>query len=438
MNIFLLGAGGMGMLPLALYLKQMGHKPIAYDDAFSEPVKAILEALAIPIVKDLPTHSVDTVVYSSAIVSSHPIYQKALALGLPVEKRGAYWARLVASKKLLAVVGSHGKTTTTGILIELLESAGFSFSYMLGGLFNSGRLPARYCPKSEWVVSEIDESDRTLDLFSPHLTLAVNFDWDHVDAYPSQADLASSFLALFKRTQEKIIFLEEDKPLGQLARLSSSPYTSLEFSNTGPYTLKDLGIANVQLLGQFQLLSPKCTVELQGLFNAKNAALALAAVNALEASLPADPLKNWQGIFRRQALLYEGGSLSVVADYAHHPQEIKALLAFAKDRFPGPQTVVFQPHRYSRTAQHAKGFAEALSVADTVLLLPVYSANEPFLEGGTSLAIKKAFLSHSKLQYCATKASCLAYLQAHRPKGALLFIGAGDIYSLAQTYVRTL
>lgn len=432
MKTFLLGAGGMGMLPLAVYLKQMGHRPLAYDDAFSGPVRAILERLSIPIVEDISQNEVNRVVYSSAILPSHPLYQKALALGLPLERRGAYWAKLVQDKKLLAVVGSHGKTTTTGILIEILEKAGFSFSYMLGGLFNEGRLPARYCPKSEWVVSEIDESDRTLDEFNPVLTLAVNFDWDHVDAYPSQADLAASFLALFQRTREKIIFLEEDQVLGQLAHLSATSSTSIGFSDAGPYSLKDLG------KGKFQLLTPPCTLELEGLFNAQNASLALAAANVLGVALPATPLKDWKGIFRRQATLYQSKDRCVFADYAHHPQELKAILDLAQARYPGPQTVVFQPHRYSRTAQHALGFAEALTVADAILLLPVYSANEAFLEGGTSLAIKKAFPHTSKLQYFETGDACLAYLQAQRPKGALLFIGAGDIYQLAQTYVSTL
>ncbi len=432
MNIFLLGAGGMGMLPLALYLKQMGHTPMAYDDAFSEPVRAILEKLSIPVAEDLPENRVDSVIYSSAILPSHPIYQKALALGFPLEKRGVYWAKLIQDKKLLAIVGSHGKTTTTGIFIELLESAGFSFSYMLGGLFNDERLPARYCPKSEWVVSEVDESDRTLDGFSPHLTLAVNFDWDHVDTYPNQADLAASFLSLFQRTKEKIIFLEEDQILGQLARLSTTPYVSLNFSNSGPYALKDLG------KGKVQLLAPNTTLELEGIFNAKNASLALEAAKALGVALPATPLKSWKGIFRRQTILYQSTELCIFADYAHHPQELKAVLDLAQERFPGPQTVVFQPHRYSRTAQHAHGFAEILNRADTVLLLPVYSANEPFLETGTSLAIKKAFPNISKLQYFETKEACVAYLQVQQPKGALLFIGAGDIYQLAQTYVSTL
>lgn len=431
-EIFLLGAGGMGMLPLAIYLKQMGYHPLAYDDAFSEPVRDILERLSIPVLEAIPESGVARVVYSSAILPTHPVYRQALALGIPLEKRGAYWAELIQPKKLLAVVGSHGKTTSTGMLIDVLDKAGFSFSYLLGGLFNDGRLPARYCAESDWVVSEVDESDRTWDQFSPTITLAVNFDWDHVDAYSSEADLANSFLALFQRTKEKIIVLEEETVLAKLARLSAIPFESLGFSGTSSYCIRNAE------RGKVQLRSPTCTLELEGSFNAKNASLALAAASTLGISLPADPLKDWKGIYRRQATLYESKELSVFADYAHHPRELKAILALAQLRFQGPQTVVFQPHRYSRTAEHALGFAEALSRADAVFLLPVYSANEPFLEGGTSLAIKKAFPDLSKLQCFAEKDACLGYLKTLRPKGTLVFIGAGDIYQLAQTYVSTL
>ncbi len=433
MRVFLLGAGGMGMLPLAVYLKQMGHAPLAYDDAFSEPVLDILQQLDIPCVKDFSLEDkIDSVVYSSAIGPSHPLYQKALASGLPLTKRGIFWAELVKSKKLLAIVGSHGKTTTSAMLIEILSQSGMSFDYMLGGLFKENRLPAAYKPDSEWLISEIDESDATIDAFSPEITLVVNFDWDHVDTYPQAADLEASFLALFQRTQQKVVFLAEDATLRRLASASPTKSLAIDFNENSPYHIEDSGSGN------FKLSSASSSVELAGLFNIKNASLALAAASALGVDLGTSPLKTWKGVWRRQDHLYQGPDVHIMADYAHHPQELKALLALARSSIPGQQTVVFQPHRYTRTHKYAKAFAEALSAADSILLLPVYSANEPFLAEGTSLAIKNAFPEASKLQYFEGKAACLAYLQSTRPKGSLIFIGAGDIDQLAHAYVHTL
>lgn len=433
MKILLLGAGGMGMLPLAIYLKQMGHHPLAYDDAFSEPALGILRALDIPCVDGLePEDKVDRVVYSSAIAHDHPLYRKALAYGLPLYRRGIFWAEIIQSKKLLAIVGSHGKTTTTAMLIDLLSKSGMTFDYMLGGLFKDKRLPAAYRPESEWIVSEIDESDATIQAFSPAITVVVNFDWDHVDTYPQSADLEASFLALLQRTTEKIIFLAEDQALRPLAELSQKPCEALQFGPSSPYHIE------ASTGGNFRLSSGSSSLELPGLFNIKNASLALAAATALGVTVDKEPLKDWQGVWRRQDHLYQDSAVHIMADYAHHPQELRALLALARSSMPGPQTVVFQPHRYTRTRQYAQAFAEALSAADAVLLLPVYAANEAFLPDGTSLAIKNAFPEGSKLQYFEDKAACLAYLKILQPKGALLFVGAGDIDQLAHAYVQTL
>ncbi|MDR2377309.1 MAG: Mur ligase domain-containing protein, partial [Puniceicoccales bacterium] len=171
-SYLLLGVGGMGMAPLAIYLAEQGHAVYGWDDGLSERVRQLLETarvllLAFP---EIP-QNIDEVLFSSAIHEDHPLYQKALERRLPLTRRGVFWARMVEGKKLIAIVGSNGKTTTTGTFIHILRSQGIPCSYLLGGLFCDARVaPAHYDAAGEWVVSEIDESDRTMDHFSPEMT----------------------------------------------------------------------------------------------------------------------------------------------------------------------------------------------------------------------------------------------------------------------------
>jgi UDP-N-acetylmuramate--alanine ligase len=185
-RIHCLGVGGMGLGPLAIYLARSGWQVSGEDDALTGEVSALLAAAGVG-VGPLPGEC-DLVVRSSAIPDSHPSLVTAIGRGIVSVRRGELLAEVLREKKLVAVCGSHGKTTTTAMLVTAIRNAGFPAGYVGGGLFNDQTPPAGV-GSNEWVVAEVDESDGTIDRFSSQITVIVNLDWDHPDRYGSPEDL---------------------------------------------------------------------------------------------------------------------------------------------------------------------------------------------------------------------------------------------------------
>ena len=201
-RIHCVGVGGMGVAPLAIYLAQTGFSVTGEDDALTPDVRALLARERVMV--GPMTADCELVVYSSAIARTHPAYVAAVARKLPLVRRGELLAEVLRDKKLVAVCGSHGKTTTTAMLVTALRRANFPAGWILGGLFADDTPPARI-GSSEWVVAEIDESDGTIEQFAPEITVAVNLDWDHPDYYRRQSDLEATFAALFARTRGRVL-----------------------------------------------------------------------------------------------------------------------------------------------------------------------------------------------------------------------------------------
>jgi len=400
-RIFMLGIGGMGMAPLAIYLAQSGCRVVGQDDQLQLTVRRLLESAGVEItdVQSIPD-GFDMVGYSSAIRADHPLYQYAVRCGLQLIRRGALLAQVVRDKKLVAVVGSHGKTTTTGFIVQMLQAAQFDCGYVLGGLFKDAHLsPALYSKHSEWVVAEIDESDGTIDLFAPAHTLVVNFDWDHADRYPTADALKDTFIELFKRTAHLVYV-----PSSVAAKLPCHAQVYAE-----------------------------CTED----FNLHNWNAAKAMCIELTGVEPPVSPDDVVGIKRRQDVLLDDGRCAVIADYAHHPTEIEALLKWCRPRYTGELVAVFQPHRYTRTQQFAREFATALHAADRVWLLPVYAASETMDPAGTSDQIA---LHGPEDWACVNAMECrqrlLEACENCQRKRVIVFIGAGDIDQLAAQLVE--
>ncbi|HYD84646.1 MAG TPA: Mur ligase domain-containing protein, partial [Opitutus sp.] len=233
-RIHCLGAGGMGVAPLAIYLSQLGFNVTGEDDGLTEEVRGVLERERVRIV-GMPKDC-ELVVYSSAIGKAHPVYAAAAARGIPLSRRGEMLAEIVREKKLVAVCGSHGKTTTTALLITALRHANFSAGYLLGGLFADESSPAR-AGSNEWVVAEIDESDGTIERFSPEITVCVNLDWDHPDQYRQFADLERTFAELFARTRGTVLVSDAGALSGRLGvrQGQETPPDMVTFGRTGDF-----------------------------------------------------------------------------------------------------------------------------------------------------------------------------------------------------------
>jgi UDP-N-acetylmuramate--alanine ligase len=443
-HVHLLGAGGMGVAPLGLYLVQRGFSVTAADDHWNPATRELLEKAGVLISPDhrVPEET-ELVVYSSAVTPPHPARQIATARGCPQVRRGEMLAEVTRDRRLVAVVGSHGKTTTTAMLVTVLQRAGFECGWVLGGLFQGESLPpARHA--GEWIVAEVDESDGTIGRFAPCVTVAVNLDWDHTDHYPQLSDLENEFAALLGRTREAVFFSDACPMSARLVGRGTWRAQTFSFGRTGDFEFRvtgDNGVAQtLALSGKFQLRS--ACVRALGAFNAGNATAALAVAQHLGAAITESSLENFAGVRRRQACLYALPHATVYEDYAHHPAEIRALLASLK-KSGHRLLVVFQPHRYTRTAQFKAEFAAALAAADQVFLLDVYAASETPVAGGTTADIyaefKKAGSTQPVTYLPGNTAGLLAALRAARKSGdTIAFVGAGDIDEAGREFVSRL
>ena len=459
--IHCVGVGGMGLGPLAIYLSRLGHTVTGEDDSMTDAMRSHLERAHIAIaplseILNLKSKIPSLLVISTAIPPQHPAYLAATRLGIPIVRRGDLLAEIVRDKKLIAICGSHGKTTTTAMLITALRRANISAGYILGGLFADDALPPADIGTTDYVVAEIDESDGTIENFAPYITIATNLDWDHPDHYRTPAEIERAFHSLFARTTHAVLTRSTgilpvglsstgfqpvipssmgfqpmvlsgmgdspmfpsptgDTPVSPKSPTSPAPPARHTFgpdeTATYRYTILPPNAASPHSTF-FILHSPlggsaaatTATVRALGDFNAANAAAALAAAHLMGATLTPDLLAAYPGVRRRQTILHATDTLTVLEDYAHHPAEIRALLSSLRARIPatGRLLVVFQPHRYTRTAQFKPDFAAALALADRAYLLDTYPAGEPCTAAGSASALYATLRSTAHLSATPT------------------------------------
>ena len=435
----------MGLGPLAIYAAELGFSVSGADDAPTDVMRVWLERAGVSLASsDHIPEAAELLVVSSAIPSAHPALAVAGKRGLQVVRRGEFLAELARHRRLVAVCGSHGKTTTTAMLVVALRAAGLAPGYVGGGLFADDATPPAAAGAGELLVAEIDESDGTIGRFAPFLTLVVNLDWDHPDHYRTQADLEATFAALLSRTAGAVLI---NSTCELSARAASTRDGVLTFGRGGSYALVSSAPAgparlDLRLDGRFLPGLPAASVRAFGDFNALNATAALAAAHLLGANLRPDLLAEYPGVRRRQAVLASGAAFTVIEDYAHHPSEIAALLTGLRLRLPaeGRLRVVFQPHRFSRTRQFRAGFAAALSMADALYLLDVYGAGESSAAGGTTADLVEILRAASPglpvVHLAGEHSPVYDRLTADlRPGDLVAIVGAGDLDASARAWL---
>lgn len=407
------GLCGAGMAPLAIYLSERGMGVYGWDDFPDLAIKDLLiskKVLFLP-EKKLPD-GCDAVIISSAI---HPdvdeICRAASDLGIPILKRGEYLARITEDRKLVAIVGSHGKTSVCANIAELVIKNDVHADYVVGGFFKKDKYPpAQYFPDSKWVIAEVDESDCTMEFFSPQMTVALNYDDDHIANYHGSDGLKSAFQRFFSRTKEKIFLTKEDKIF--------------------PNLLSDAK-ANVEFLGN---LSEKN-------FVLRNQEIAKRVFcDIFGSNLTFDI--NFDGVKRRDDLLCKTDNITFMHDYAHHPTEVNGLLRYVRSKYPNHLiTAVFQPHRVSRTQQYYKEFAQILQSFDSIILLDIYRAFEERSSKVSSNLIFDRISNSNKLlveDINQLKSTLWGYCQNLDPEREhlVLFICAGDLVKYAKDFAN--
>jgi len=386
------------MAPLAILLRETGRRVFGLDDALSNRVRLVLERAGVEILEetDDPPDAIDEVVYSSAIGDGDQRLSRWQTRGVPVSRRGQRLARLIENRRVIAVAGSHGKTTTTAMVVELLLKAGRKPGWMIGGLLADGRPPACW-GEEDWFVTEVDESDGTIEAFAPEVAVVLNLDLDHADRYPSREAIETVF-GQFCARAGKTVLLGEPLP--------GAPAGAVMVAGEG----SDV--------------------------NAVNRAMAVTVVEhcfGLQAS--AQNLTGFNGVLRRQTR-WCADPIEVWEDYAHHPTEVAALLHQYRLEGVSPLTVVFQPHRFSRTVAFAEPLARALQIADEVLLLPVYAASEVERRDGGADRIVAHWVESTVKYRLLENLEQLGESLRDREKrgGSVLFVGAGNIENPARIY----
>jgi len=385
------------------------------------------------------------VVYTAAVKPDHPELARARALGVPVVPRKVALAELVAGRTVLAVSGTHGKTTTTVMATEALVAAGCDPTGIAGGRVGSWNGNARIAGDAVFVV-EADEYDQAFLTLHPTVALVNNVEPDHLECYGSVAALEDAFVEFASRAELVLVGADDPGALRVAARVGAKA-RSFGLGPAADIRITDVTQAAAETSARVTLpgMDP-LTVRLQvpGLHNLRNAVGALAATlhlapGGVEPALAA--LYRFRGVGRRFERLGEFGGVQIVDDYAHHPSELVATLAAARQAFPGRRLVaVFQPHLFSRTAAHGVAMGEALAEADVVVVTEVYAAREEPIPGVTGRRVAEAAERAGGSAIFEPDRAALGrrVLDLLLPGDVVLTLGAGDITRVGAELIQWL
>jgi UDP-N-acetylmuramate--alanine ligase len=459
-RIHFVGIGGIGMSGIAEVLLNLGYK-ISGSDLKSSSVTQRLSGFGATIFEGHAAGNIagaEVVVTSSAVAQENPEVVEAHKLHIPVIPRAEMLAELMRLKYGIAIAGMHGKTTTTSMVAAVLAAGGLDPTVVVGGRVDALGSNARI-GKSEYLVAEADESDRSFLKLSPVLSVVTNIDREHMDCYRNMRDVKKAFLDFMDRVPfyGVVVVCNDDAPLRKLfpqIRRRTVTYGTRRGSDfqikLGKSTFESAErqpISHFRVtyregeLGEFRLHVP-------GLHNVLNATAAIAVGIGLD--ITADDirmaLENFRGVDRRFQLRGKAGGVSVIDDYGHHPTEIRATLAAARQCGFGKIHVVFQPHRYTRTRDLMDEFATAFQDADSLAVLDIYAASEAPIEGITGEALARR-INEKKISekgkgpasYARSFADGIALAVAAAQSGdMILTMGAGSVSQLGPMIVAKL
>ena len=436
--IHIVGVGGAGMSAIASVLAAMGHV-VTGSDLKASPVTERLVAQGIPVAIGHAAANVagaDLVTASPAVAPDNVELDAARRRGIVVVRRAEMLAAITATRRTVAVAGTHGKTTTSSMLALILVEAGLAPSFLIGA--DVGQIGANAVWDSgDLLVVEADESYGTFEVLEPALAVVTNIEADHLDHYGTFETLEAAFEALVARAPLGSVVGADDPSAARVGARHGAISVGVDSSAT--YVMEDVELGRSAVA--FDLVGPggrlgRLSVPVPGLHNARNAAVD--AVAALQVGAPfeaaAAALARFAGVPRRFEFRGERNGVTFVDDYAHLPSEVRAALAAASAGDWRRVVAVFQPHRYTRTAALADTFAGAFTDADVVVVTDVYSAGEPPVPGVSGALVVEAVRAQSpgaRVLYAPTRSDLVAVVAGELRDGDLcLTLGAGDLTEL--------
>lgn len=449
-NIHFIGIAGSGMSGIAEVMVNLGFHVSGSDLASNTVTQRLIQAGAKVFQGHQSEHlsDADVVVVSSAVNEANPEVIAARAKKIPVIPRAVMLAELMRFRQGIAVAGTHGKTTTTSLIASILAEAGMDPTYVIGGRLESANANAKL-GAGEFIVAEADESDASFLHLTPVMAVVTNIDADHMDTYEHSFDkLKNAFLEFIQQLPfwGMAVLCIDDPNVREILPKVTKPVTTYGFAENANVRALNVRAEGTQMHFTVERVNGVTTrfdvvLNLAGRHYVQNALAAIAIASELNVPDAAivKALAEFKGVGRRfehygQIALAQGGSFTLIDDYGHHPVELRAVIAAAREAYPGRRLLMaFQPHRYSRTRDCMAEFIEVLSSLDVLLLTEVYAAGEAPIAGADSHALMQALQSKDlQVHYLASTAELpAAILQSAQADDVVIVMGAGSIGQVA-------
>jgi UDP-N-acetylmuramate--alanine ligase len=455
-HVHLIGIGGSGLSAIARLLIERGYTVSGSDEELSPLAREVQDLGAKVNVghREDQVLGADEVIRSSAIPEDNVEVIAAMAAGIPIYKRSDYLGKLIEDRIGIAVAGTHGKTTTTAMISWMLTALNHDPSYIIGGISKNLGNNA-HAGKGRAFVIEADEYDYMFLGLQPQIAVVTNIEHDHPDCFPTAEDFFQAFVDFAHQLPgEGTLILCSDN-VGSLKLLDMASEFNCKTLSYGlhrrenqtppDYLVSNLsltqeGFYEFEVFFENELLAP-VSLNIPGIHNVNNALATLAVAHQMKIPITnaAQVLSDFQGTLRRFELRGEISGIAVIDDYAHHPTEIRATLAAARNRYPGRQLwAVWQPHTYSRTETLFEEFLTAFREADHVLVTEIYASREPVNTEFSSLQVVQSMI-HPDVRFLASNNQVTKYLVNNLQNGdVLLVLSAGDAYQISESVIDLL
>ncbi|MEA2014003.1 MAG: UDP-N-acetylmuramate--L-alanine ligase [Thermodesulfobacteriota bacterium] len=449
-QIHFIGIGGIGMSGIAEVLLNLGYK-ISGSDIEMSDITARLESLGAVICRGHRSSNLinaDVVVKSTAVGEDNPEVIEAHSRKIPVIPRAEMLAELLKMKYSIAVSGCHGKTTTTSIISTVLDYGGLDPTMVIGGRLDRIGSNARL-GEGEIIVAEADESDGSFLQLNPYIAVITNIDREHLDYYPGIGEIKDAFLQFANSVPfyGSVILCGDCNNVRDILPRVKRKTITYGIHNDTDFRADDISFSG--LMSRFSLyhrekLLGEIEMQVPGLFNVYNsmAAVAVSLELGMEFSTIQKGLSAYKGVYRRLEIKGQAGGVTVVDDYGHHPTEIKAVLAAAKNAWEGRRfVVIFQPHRYSRTSVLFDEFLDSFADADILILTDIYAASEKEIKGVHSINLCKGIKDqgHGDVIYLSSFKEIIDHVSDMvKPGDVIITLGAGDVWKTGDVLLERL
>jgi len=449
-HIHFVGIGGIGMSGIAELLLNLGYQVSGSDLKSTDITRRLADLGGTVHTGHAAEHiaQADVVVISSAVKEDNPEVAAARHHSIPVIPRAEMLAELMRLKYSVAVAGAHGKTTTTSMVGAVLAAGHLDPTIVIGGKLRGVDTNA-VLGQGNYIVAEADESDGSFLKMAPSIAVVTNIDREHLDFYADLDAIVETFARFIDRIPFyglAVLCLDNEHVQNLIPRIKKR-YTTYGVSSQADFQAREIRSdgprSRYQVYHRGQHLG-NVRLNLPGIHNVYNSLAGIAV--GMELDIPfttiRDALETLEGVRRRLEIKGAAQGITVIDDYAHHPTEIKTTLQSARSSWPGHRIVgVFQPHRYTRTQALFDDFTRAFYETDQLILLPIYSAGEPAIAGISHTLLCEGIQAHGHKDVTCTDGfeQALAVLQQEvREEDIVMTMGAGDVWKLGETFLKTL